>query len=84
MSPMEVESRARFQDSAETGVVATGTCVAVIPGVADMVPVTDSVLTGDADCWVHPAAKRNAATRTHASSTVRTGEVMVKGWDDEK
>jgi hypothetical protein len=85
MSPIEVESRARFQDTVETvaGAVGVATTV-VIAGVAGMVPVAVSVLTGDADCWVHPAARRNAATSTHASSTVRTGDDIVKGWNDKK
>ncbi|MDP3562925.1 MAG: hypothetical protein Q8R70_00390, partial [Methanoregula sp.] len=57
---------------------------AVITGVAEMVPVAVSVLTDDAGCWVHPAATRNAATSTHTSSTVRTGDDIVKGWNDKK
>jgi len=56
----------------------------VITGVTGMFPVVDSVLTGDAGCWVHPAARRNAAKSTHASSTVRTGDDIVKGWKDKK
>ena len=85
MSPILVESRTRFQDSEET--VAIEACVVAavfIMGVADMVPVPDSVLTGEADCWVHPAARRKAATSTHASSTVRIGDDIVKRWNDKK
>jgi hypothetical protein len=85
MSPIDVESLARFQDSIEFVAVMAGVAAAVvIKGVAGMVPVAVSVLTGDADCWVHPAARRNAATSTHASSTVRTGDDIVKGWNDKK
>lgn len=85
MSPILVESRTRFQDSEETVAIEAGVVAAVfIMGVADMVPVPDSVLIGDADCWVHPAARRNAATSTHASSTVRTGDDIVKRWNDNK
>lgn len=85
ISPMEVESRTRFHDSVETVAVAAGTDAAtVINGVADRVPVFDSILTEDAGCWVHPAARRNAATSTHTNSTVRTGDDMVKGWNDKK
>lgn len=82
---MEVESRTRFQESVETVAVAAGVVTAVfITEVADMVTVPDSVLTGDVDCWVHPAAKRNAATSTNASSTVRTGDDIVKRRNDKK
>jgi hypothetical protein len=82
---MFVESRTRFQDSEEAVAVAAGMdAAAVITGVAAMVPVAVSVLTGDAGCWVHPAARRNAAMSTHASSTRRTGDDIVKGWNDEK
>ena len=85
MSPILVESRTRFQDSEETVTIAGDVAeVTVITGVTGMFPVPDSVLTGDADCWVHPAAKRNAATSTHASSTVRTGDDIVKRWNDKK
>lgn len=85
ISPIEVESRTRFQDSVEIVAVVAGVVAAVfITGVADMVPVADSVLTGDADCWVHPAAIRKAATSIHTSSTVRTGDDIVKRWNDKK
>ena len=78
MSPILVESRTLFQDSEETVAIEVGVVVAdFIVGVADMVPVPDSVLTGDADCWVHPAARRNAAMSAHASSTARTGDDIV-------
>jgi len=85
MSPILVESRTRFHASMETVAVAAGEGTAVfITGVAGMVPVSVPVLTGVADCWVQPAARRNAATSTHTSSTVRTGDDIVKGWNDEK
>ena len=85
MSPILVETRTRFQDSEETVAIEVGVVAAVfIMGVADMVPVPDSVLIGDADCWVHPAARRNAATSTHASITVRTGDDIVKHWNVKK
>ena len=83
MSPILVESRTRFQDSEETVAVAGDVAVAVVI-TGGMYPVADSVLNGDADCWVHPAARRNAATSTHASSTVRTGDDIVKRWNDKK
>jgi len=85
MSPILVESRTRFQESEETvAVVGDVAAAVVITGVAGMVPVAVSVLTGVADCWVHPAARRNATTSIHASSTVRTGDDIVKGWNVEK
>ena len=85
MSPILVENRTRFQDSEEIVTVAGEVAAAaVITGVTGMFPVPDSVLTGDADCWVHPAAKIKAATSTHASSTVRTGDDIVKCWNDKK
>ena len=78
ISPIFVESRTFFQDSVETW---AGMDVAVV--ITD-VPWLVPVLTGDADCWVHPAARRNAAMSTHASSTVRTGDDMVQRWNDKK
>jgi hypothetical protein len=79
ISPIEVERRTRFHDSVEAVVVAAGTdATAVIPGVTDMVPVFDSILTEDAGCWVHPTARRKVATSTHTSSPVRTGDDMIK------
>jgi hypothetical protein len=85
ISPIDVESRTRFQDSVEIVAVVAGVVAAVfITEVVDMVPVADSVLTGDADCWVHPAAMRKAATSIHASSKVRTGDDIVKRWNDKK
>jgi hypothetical protein len=82
---MFVESRTRFQDSVETEAGEAGMVAAfVITGVMGMVTVIVSVLTDDADCWVHPAARRKAAMSIPASSTVRTGDDIVKGWNDKK
>jgi hypothetical protein len=79
ISPMVVESRTRFHDSG--GAVADAgdeDASLVITGVAGMITVAVSVLTGDADGWVHPAARRNAAMSTNVRSTVRTGDDMDK------
>ena len=79
ISPIEVDSLTRFQESIEAAAPLAGAAgmdtSAVIA--AGTFPAGVTVLTGDADCWVHPAARRNAAMSTHASSTARTGDDIV-------
>jgi hypothetical protein len=77
---MVVESRARFQDPVEIveDVFSAGEAApVVISGFAGIFPVAGSVLSVNADGWVHPAARRNAAMNIQTSSTVCTDDDMI-------